>query len=74
MSHRYNLLVHERRGRTRHLEVEVLSDDPEAEPIVETYDWGMDVPIQSVRSETLALLDAKYYPDVEDLPGAGSEF
>lgn len=70
----YTLRVHERRGATRHIEIEIGPREPDAEPVIEVFDWGMDVPMKQVRAETIALLDAKYVPDIESLPGVGAPF
>jgi len=74
MSVLYILNVHERRGATRRIEIAVTPDGHEGDPLIETFDYGMDVPLPRVREEVIGLLNGKYHPDVETLPGEGMEF
>ena len=47
---------------------------PEDPRIYESFDWGMDVPLATVRRETKLLLDAKYQVLEEVLPGEDQDF
>lgn len=52
----------------------VMPEAPNDLRIYESFDWGMDVPLASVRRETRLLLDAKYKVSEEVLPGEDDEF
>ena len=67
----YQLVKHRKIRNTRHIEVLVNPEAPEEEQLVESFDWGMDVSLASVRRETKALLDAKYKVSEEVLSGEG---
>ena len=68
----YKLVKHRRiRGHTRHLEVLVNPEAPEEKQIIESFDWGMDVPLATVRRETKLLLNIKYKASEEVLSGEG---
>ena len=70
----YKLVKHRKiKEHTRHLEVLVNPEAPEKEQIIEVFNWGMDIPLEIVRTETKLLLDTKYNISEEVLPGENTE-
>lgn len=69
----YILVGHIQRGQTRIMDVDTGTKDKDGNAVLEHFEWGMDVPLATVRRETKALLDAKYSKGDTVLAGVGTQ-
>jgi hypothetical protein len=67
----FMLTKHVKERNTRLIEIQVLDKEGGEVLGVESFAWGFDIPLARVRAETLALLNEKYNPVSETLPGTG---